>query len=96
MVEVAFDAGGDRRAALRAIGRAFAFPAWFGANLDALYDCLTDLPEHGAARGCVVILEHFSAHPVLGGEQGAAVLDAFRDAAAELAARGFALRVFCG
>ena len=22
-----------------------AFPDWFGRNLDALYDCLTDLPE---------------------------------------------------
>lgn len=21
------------------------FPEWFGRNLDALYDCLTDLPE---------------------------------------------------
>lgn len=25
------------------IARALALPAWFGANLDALWDCLTDL-----------------------------------------------------
>ena len=27
------------------IGEALAFPSWYGANLDALYDCLTDLEE---------------------------------------------------
>lgn len=25
------------------IARALSFPAWYGNNLDALYDCLTDL-----------------------------------------------------
>ncbi len=29
----------------RAIGDALGFPDWFGANLDALWDCLTDLAE---------------------------------------------------
>lgn len=29
--------------ALDAIGAAMNFPAWYGRNLDALYDCLTDL-----------------------------------------------------
>ena len=29
--------------ALDAIGAAFDFPAWYGRNLDALYDCLVDL-----------------------------------------------------
>ena len=29
--------------ALEAIGVALNFPAWYGRNLDALYDCLTDL-----------------------------------------------------
>jgi RNAse (barnase) inhibitor barstar len=29
--------------ALDAIGAALCFPAWYGRNLDALYDCLTDL-----------------------------------------------------
>jgi RNAse (barnase) inhibitor barstar len=29
--------------ALKAIAKALAFPAYFGHNLDALYDCLTDL-----------------------------------------------------
>lgn len=29
--------------ALDAIGAALSFPAWYGRNLDALHDCLTDL-----------------------------------------------------
>ncbi|MGH4011561.1 MAG: barstar family protein [Pseudonocardiaceae bacterium] len=28
---------------LHAIGAALSFPAWYGRNLDALYDCLADL-----------------------------------------------------
>jgi len=33
----------DKMAALDAIAAALSFPDWFGRNLDALYDCLTDL-----------------------------------------------------
>ena len=29
----------------RALAAALALPAWFGANLDALWDCLADLPR---------------------------------------------------
>ena len=29
----------------REIARCLAFPAWYGGNLDALHDCLTDLSE---------------------------------------------------
>ena len=28
----------------RALAAALDLPAWYGGNLDALYDCLTDLP----------------------------------------------------
>lgn len=34
---------GDKISALDAIAEALSFPGWFGRNLDALYDCLTDL-----------------------------------------------------
>lgn len=30
---------------LREIAEALEFPSWFGHNLDALWDCLTDLTE---------------------------------------------------
>ncbi|MFI9006491.1 barstar family protein [Actinosynnema sp. NPDC053489] len=33
----------SKRAAIDAIADALSFPAWAGRNLDALYDCLTDL-----------------------------------------------------
>ena len=29
----------------REIAQCLAFPAWYGGNLDALHDCLTDLNE---------------------------------------------------
>ncbi|MEU6153796.1 barstar family protein [Actinosynnema sp. NPDC047251] len=33
----------SKSAALAAIGQALDFPDYYGQNLDALYDCLTDL-----------------------------------------------------
>lgn len=33
----------DKSSAMEAIAQELAFPGWFGHNLDALYDCLTDL-----------------------------------------------------
>lgn len=42
---------------LEAIGKAMAFPEWFGHNWDALLDCLADLGWR-PAEGYVTILEH--------------------------------------
>lgn len=33
----------DREAAMAALERALSLPEWWGRNLDALHDCLTDL-----------------------------------------------------
>jgi hypothetical protein len=33
----------EKKAAIAAIAKALDFPDWFGQNLDALYDSLTDL-----------------------------------------------------
>ena len=82
----------ERRPMLVAIGRAFEFPSWFGANLDALYDSLTDLPERLPAQGYVVVLDGLAQGPET--DDNAAVLDVFRDAAEDFASRGLALRVF--
>lgn len=35
----------DRAGVLRGIGAALGFPDYYGQNLDALWDCLTDLTE---------------------------------------------------
>lgn len=82
----------DRRQMLVAIGRALELPAWFGANLDALYDSLTDLPDRIDAPGFVVVLDglRHGSHA----DDTAALLDVFRDAAEDFAGRGLALRVF--
>ena len=37
--------GDDRRAALRLLGEALGFPDYYGGNMDAAWDCLTDLTE---------------------------------------------------
>ena len=83
----------DKGSLLKAIGRAFAFPDWYGNNLDALYDCLTDLPERGGP-GWVVVLERLPPEPRFGADERAALLDVFRDAADAFAERGIGMRVF--
>lgn len=82
----------DRRAVVAAIGRTLEFPSWFGANLDALYDSLTDMPERTPAPGYVVVLDGLPRGVET--EDNALLLDVFRDAAEEFAGRGLALRVF--
>jgi RNAse (barnase) inhibitor barstar len=83
----------DRTEVLREIGRALAFPEWYGANLDALFDCLTDLAEPGAS-GFVVVLDHLPRPPALEAGQRARLLDVFRDALVPFVAAGVPLRVF--
>lgn len=83
----------DKHSVLTAIGRAFAFPQWYGANLDALYDCLTDVPDRGRS-GWVVVLARLPQEPGLSAEERAALLDVFRDAAEDFAQRAVAFRVF--
>jgi barstar (barnase inhibitor) len=42
---------------LKRIAAALEFPAWFGGNWDALFDCLADLSWR-PAPGHVLLLEH--------------------------------------
>ncbi|MFT3849163.1 MAG: barstar family protein [Propionivibrio sp.] len=44
---------------IRVMKRDLGFPAWFGDNLDALNDCLTDFSWH-AAPGYVITLDGLS------------------------------------
>ena len=52
----------DKNELLARLARALQFPAWFGANWDALEDCLTDLSWLGA-DGHVLLLEGASGLP---------------------------------
>ncbi|PKO32272.1 MAG: hypothetical protein CVU34_15895 [Betaproteobacteria bacterium HGW-Betaproteobacteria-7] len=45
--------------ALSELGRAFAFPAWYGANFDALLDCLAD-PDWLMAPGQILLISGFA------------------------------------
>lgn len=42
-------------AVLLQLGAALDFPIWYGANFDALYDCLTD-PDWQPAKGHVLLI----------------------------------------
>ncbi len=79
-VDVDLSTAADKKAVLQVIGRALQFPGWYGANLDALYDCLTDLPEREGVAGWVIALHPLTAGAALDAEQRDALLDVFRDA----------------
>ena len=62
------------------LARVFSFPAHYGRNLDALYDCLTALPP------CRICLLHTSfLYPALG-PYAEKLLSTFRDAAQDSSA----------
>jgi RNAse (barnase) inhibitor barstar len=64
------------------IAESFLFPSHFGKNLDALYDCMTDLVHKaGAQPGFVVVLEQLPDSPRFDRESREQLLDVFRDAA---------------
>lgn len=44
---------------LRQLGTAFEFPIWYGANFDALHDCLTD-PDWHPGRGHLLMIRGIS------------------------------------
>lgn len=90
-------AGGAHKSALKqevleAIGRALAFPSHYGANLDALYDCLTDLPD--AERGLVVLLDRIPTGAGFDADARESLLETFRDAADFYMEAGAPFRVF--
>jgi RNAse (barnase) inhibitor barstar len=80
---------------LEAIAQAFLFPSHFGKNLDALYDCMTDLVhKSGPQPGFVVVLEQLPDNPRFDREAREQLLDVFRDAADFWAERRVAFRCF--
>ncbi len=86
----------DKNSVLARIGEDLRLPAYYGRNLDALYDCLTDLqPESHAERpGFVVILENLPDGSGFDSAERARLLDVFRDAADFFYEQKTAFRVF--
>ncbi len=86
----------DKAAVLKAIGHSFKFPKHYGGNLDALFDCLTELkPDADAGKpGFVVVLKNLPETTQFDAEQRDALLDVFRDAADHFYDEKVAFRVF--
>ncbi|MBP9940469.1 MAG: barstar family protein [Comamonas sp.] len=81
--------------ALDLIAVQFHFPAHFGKNFDALYDCLTDpLHKAGPQPGFVVVLDQLPLAHKFDKEVREQFLDCFRDAADYWAERKIAFRCF--
>jgi hypothetical protein len=96
LLQVSLAGARDKGDVLERIGTAFMFPKHFGRNLDALYDCMTDLEPLPDAEhpGFVVILEAVPDGPGFDVVQRDALLDVFRDAADFYFDRKTAFRVF--
>lgn len=73
---------GDKNALMKNIAAALQFPGWFGANWDALEDCLSDL-SWLPAGGYVLVFE--DARP---GEELGVLVDVLRCVAEWWAGRG--------
>jgi hypothetical protein len=80
------DLGGiaEKGELMRTVSAALGFPAWFGANWDALEDCLSDLSWTGA-DGHVLLIEGGGALPA---EDNGIFVDVLRAAAAYWSGRG--------
>lgn len=80
---------------LELIATQFTFPAHFGKNFDALYDCMTDpLHKAGPQPGFVVVLEQIPTTVKFDKEAREQLLDSFRDAADYWSDRKIAFRCF--
>jgi RNAse (barnase) inhibitor barstar len=85
----------SKQEVLEGIAKAFTFPEHFGKNLDALYDCMTDLVHRaGQQPGFIVVLEQLPDNPRFDRETREQLLDVFRDAADFWAERKVPFRCF--
>jgi RNAse (barnase) inhibitor barstar len=86
----------DKKAILDQLGTGLKLPKHYGKNLDALYDCLTELkPNTDAAKpGFVVVLQDMPESKEFGVDDRDGLLDVFRDAADFFYDAKVAFRVF--
>ena len=85
-----------RSEVLHKLAASFSLPKHFGHNLDALYDCVTDLKPLADAShpGFVVILQNIPENSGFDAKARNALLDVFRDAADYFFDHKTAFRVF--
>ena len=73
-------AAGDAGEILRELGKAFQFPIWYGANFDALHDCLTD-PDWQARKGLLLLVSGLEALHSSDPEAFSTLIEVLRSAA---------------
>ena len=85
----------SKQEVLEGLAQAFTFPTHFGKNLDALYDCMTDLVhKSGQQPGFVVVLEQIPDNARFDREAREQLLEVFRDAAEYWGERRIPFRCF--
>jgi RNAse (barnase) inhibitor barstar len=84
----------DKPSAMRRLGSALELPSWFGANLDALYDSLTDDETWSVGHGAVIVLDRMPDAQRFGAAEREALLGVFREVAEHYAERGTPFHVF--
>lgn len=85
----------SKQEVIDAIAAGFMLPEHFGRNLDALYDCVTDMVhKSGAQKGFVVVLDQIPMGHEFDREMREQLLDVFRDAAEYWGDRKIPFRVF--
>lgn len=94
VIEVDLGTCRDKGDLLDRTSKALAFPAWFGGNWDAWFDCLTDLSWQPPAAGYVLLLRHALRLRQTAPEALDTALAILEDAARVWATRGVTLRAF--
>jgi RNAse (barnase) inhibitor barstar len=84
----------DKATFLERTVEALSFPAWFGGNWDAFYDCLTDLGWLASRRGHVLVFERTEAMRRESPEALDTAIAILGDAAATWESRGVPFRAF--
>jgi RNAse (barnase) inhibitor barstar len=84
VIAVSLAAARDKDSLMTTLAQALDFPKWFGANWDALEDCLSDLSWRDAP-GWVLVFHDFDA---LSRDDLGVLLEVLRSAAQFWAARG--------
>ncbi|MDX1375245.1 MAG: barstar family protein [Burkholderiales bacterium] len=92
VVRVSLAGAAHKAALLERFAAALAFPDWFGANWDALEDCLSDLSWR-EDRDRLLLIEGFEPLAASAGDDFRVLLDLLREVAEHWAAQGRAFRV---
>ncbi len=93
-LHVNFKGARSKEDVLRYLAESFGFPDYFGQNLDALADCLTDSEVEEAQAGFVVVLERLPLTPEFGSNERNKLLEVFHDVAEFWASQNVPFRVF--